>query len=154
MELFRVAKKAFVTDLTGEGARRDGGRWNPAGMPVVYTAEHTSLAMLEILAHFDRSTAPVGLQLATITIPDNTTIYSPSLKELPVDWNARPEGASTVEFGRKWLEAGNASVLRVPSVILPYGKGWNFVLNPLHPELAGKMIATVIDLDVDQRFYR
>ena len=154
MELYRVAKKAFAIDLTGEGARRTGARWNPVGMPVVYTAEHSSLAALEILAHCDRSCAPPVLQLATITIPDNATVCSPSQAELPPGWNTRPEDMSTVEFGRKWLERRDASVLKVPSVLLPYGKGWNFILNPLHPELVGKMAVTVTDWDVDARFYR
>lgn len=153
MVLFRVAMKAFASDLTGEGARRGGGRWNPSGIPVIYTAEHSSLAALEILAHFDRSCAPARLQLATITIPDKVTIYSPSQADLPPHWNARPLAMSTVEFGRKWLERGDASVLKVPSVMLPYGKGWNFVLNPLHPELVGRMTVTVVDWDVDPRLY-
>ena len=153
MDLYRVAKKAFATDLSGEGARGAGGRWNPVGLPVVYTAEHSSLAALEIMAHFDRSCAPTGLQLATITIPDTATIYSPSQTELPTDWDARPGRMSTVEFGREWLERGETSVLKVPSIVTPYGKGWNFVLNPLHPELIGKITVEAIDWDFDPRLY-
>ena len=151
MEFFRVSKKAFAAELTGEGARRVGGRWNPAGMPVIYTAEHSSLAALEFLAHIDRSSFPAGLQLATITIPDNVTIYSPAQADLPPDWDARPQGVLTVAFGRKWLETATSSVLRVPSIMLPYRMGWNYILNPLHPELAGRMTVTVIDWDVDPR---
>ena len=39
--------------LTGEGARRFGGRWNSAGVPVVYLAEHPALAALEVRVHLD-----------------------------------------------------------------------------------------------------
>lgn len=151
MDVYRVAKKAYSADLTGEGARMAGGRWNPVGIPVLYAAEHATLAMLEILAYFDRSCAPTGLQLATITIPDDVTIYAPEVAGLPPDWDARPGGVSTVEFGRRWLERGNASVLKVPSVMTPYGKGWNFILNPSHPELAGRMAVSVTDWALDPR---
>ncbi|MCM0082124.1 RES family NAD+ phosphorylase [Geomonas sp. Red32] len=138
-------------DVTGEGARIAGGRWNPSGRPALYTAEHPSLAMLEILAHLDRSCAPPDLQLATITLPGSCTIYSPSLDDLPSDWQARPAPMTTVRFGKKWLDDGVASILKVPSVMTPNGMGWNFILNPLHPELAGKVTVSLLDWPLDSR---
>ena len=153
MEVYRVAAKAYSMDLIGEGARRAGARWNPQGIPVIYMAEHPTLAMLEIMAHLDRSCAPTGLQLATITIPDGIGIYAPSLGELPPDWDSRPEQMSTVLFGKKWLEEGDVPVLKVPSVMPPYGKGWNLLLNPLHPELLGKMGVNVDDWAIDPRLF-
>jgi RES domain-containing protein len=153
MQVYRVAPSKFAMDLTGEGARVAGGRWNPKGMPVIYTAEHSALAMLEIMAHLDRSCAPQGLQLATITIPDDVKIYAPTLADLPEDWAARPKKMSAVLFGKKWLQDSTASVLKVPSVMTPYGEGWNLLLNPLHPELFGKMSVTVREWAVDQRLF-
>ena len=40
--------------MSGEGARRYGGRWNPPGLPAVYLAESRALAALEILVHAPR----------------------------------------------------------------------------------------------------
>ncbi|MBP7442407.1 MAG: RES family NAD+ phosphorylase, partial [Thauera sp.] len=42
----RFAAAAF----SDEGARLHGGRWNPKGHGVIYTAESQSLALLEMLA--------------------------------------------------------------------------------------------------------
>ena len=154
MQVYRVAPKRYALDLTGEGARIAGARWNPKGMAVIYTAEHSALAMLEMMAHLDRSCAPKGLQLATITIPAGIRIYSPSREELPEDWDARPKKMSAVLFGKKWLKEADAPVLKVPSVMTPYGEGWNLLLNPSHPDLLGKMSVTVSDWFVDPRLFQ
>ena len=49
MLLYRISKSKYAKDLSGEGARRAGGRWNFKGTPVVYTADSTALATLETL---------------------------------------------------------------------------------------------------------
>lgn len=40
---FRIAKSEYVEDLSGEGARLYGGRWNRKGTPVVYLADIRAL---------------------------------------------------------------------------------------------------------------
>lgn len=43
---------ANETDLiTGEGSKRNGGRWNPPGIAVVYASLTPETAMAETLAH-------------------------------------------------------------------------------------------------------
>ena len=51
IEAWRFAKQPYANDLSGEGAKRAGGRWNSRGFPVVYLAEHPALALVEIRAH-------------------------------------------------------------------------------------------------------
>jgi RES domain-containing protein len=51
IEAWRFAKQPYASDLSGEGAKRTGGRWNSRGLPVVYLAEHPALALVEIRAH-------------------------------------------------------------------------------------------------------
>ena len=40
------------------GAMVTGGRWNPIGTPMLYAAEHLSLACLEVLVHLDKGQLP------------------------------------------------------------------------------------------------
>lgn len=139
MLVYRLAPKQYALDLSGYGASKFGGRWNPKGKPALYTAETPSLAMLESLAHFSLSGAPPNLVLVTVKLPDSVTVFQPELQDLPKDWMARPEKPASIRFGAEWLEAAKESVLRVPSVVTPAGAGWNFVLNPMHPELLSKI---------------
>jgi hypothetical protein len=55
-----------------------------------------------------------------------------------------------MEFGRQWLEAVVFPALRVPSVLLPPGLGWNIVLNPRHSALNLTLI-DVLPLQIDHR---
>jgi len=151
MLTYRIAPGKFALDLSGEGARLAGGRWNERGSQVIYTSEHPSLALLETLPGFDLSTAPPGIQLVTIQIPDMLTILTLDIDKLPPDWRSFPHKPSTARIGQEWIVAAKASVLRVPSVMAPPGRGWNLLLNPLHPELYGKMVLTVEDWDIDGR---
>src|SRR5437899_12972278 len=50
LSVWRITTSAFARSaFSGEGARPYGGRWNPKGVPMVYTAANQSLAMLEML---------------------------------------------------------------------------------------------------------
>jgi len=152
MKVYRVAPKKYATDLSGEGARLAGGRWNPRGAPIIYTAEQASLALLETIPSFDLSSSlPPYIQLVTIEIPDSVSILELPEKELPTDWKAFPHKLSTVRIGQKWIVESKAAVLKVPSVMVPYGLGWNHLLNPLHSELHDRMSATLQDWEIDKR---
>jgi RES domain-containing protein len=53
-----------------------GGRWNPIGIPMLYTAEHLSLACLEVLVHLDKGQLPrddVWSKAELTDIPDLLT---------------------------------------------------------------------------------
>jgi len=151
MDVYRVALKKYALDLTGEGAKIAGGRWNDKGTPVIYAAEHPSLALLETLPGFDLSLAPPDIMLVTITLPADLTILTITEDKLPANWRAYPHKPATVSLGRKWIHEQKASVLKVPSVMAPSGCGWNFILNPLHPELNGKMTVKTEMWELDKR---
>jgi len=46
MIVYRLVVAEYSEDLSGEGAKRDGGRWNPPGVAVIYTSENLPLAVL------------------------------------------------------------------------------------------------------------
>lgn len=57
MLLHRICAARFAGTAAeafrGEGGLSGSGRWHRRGRPIVYTATHRSLAMLEILVHLD-----------------------------------------------------------------------------------------------------
>ncbi len=56
LSAWRITKATHAPDaFSGEGAWHFGGRWNSPGTRVVYTAEHASLAVLEVLVHLESS---------------------------------------------------------------------------------------------------
>ena len=52
MRLWRLTR-AVHADLSGEGARRFGGRWNSPSRPLVYTAAEATLTVLEVRVNLD-----------------------------------------------------------------------------------------------------
>lgn len=132
------ARHAF----SGEYAARFPKRWNPPGAPVVYLAQHVSLALLEVLV-----SRPTTRHFAyfELTLPE--IFYDPP--ELPCDWNQLyPHPRSTQDLARTWLENYPETILRVPSVVIP--SEYNFVLNcnaDYFPGLISGLTATELTLD-------
>lgn len=134
MLVHRITAESFAADLSGEGARRFGGRWNPEGIPVLYTSESVALAALEVLVNVPPEYLGEGMfSLISLTIPDDAPYQILEPATLPVDWRSYPAPPVLAELGRQWVEGGNSLVLKVPSVVVG-GTGWNYLLNPRHPE--------------------
>lgn len=116
--------RAPYADLTGDGARRYAGRWNPRGWPVVYAASSAALAVLEVRVHLDLppELLPDDYLLLTIDLSD---LAIEEVVALPVDPAA---------FGGAWLREQRSPVLQVPSLNVPESP--NLLLNPGHPDAA------------------
>src|SRR5437763_13633524 len=56
-------------DLTGEGARQSGGRWNRVGTPMVYASGSIELACLETIVHLRAGDLPLNRYLVQIELP-------------------------------------------------------------------------------------
>jgi RES domain-containing protein len=120
-------------------------------MAALYTAETPAQALLEFLPHFPETCAPPNLVLVTIGAPDNLDIEEISQNDLPENWDAKPPIVHTTSIGREWLLKGTSAALRVPSVMLPFGKAWNMVLNPTHTQCSGLEVIEVVSITVDPR---
>jgi RES domain-containing protein len=147
LKVWRIARRAYAdTALSGYGAAQRGGRWNSRGTPVVYAAQHQSLALLELLVHANKQQLPDDLIFTGIDVPDDAIR---DVDSLPEGWNAIPHISASQTVGDKWI-AGRASVgLRVPSVIVPTEH--NVLLNPLHPQFATITSIEIIDVLIDTR---
>jgi RES domain-containing protein len=151
MRVWRLSKAEFARDcLRGEGARLFGGRWNLAGIPVVYSASTLALATLELLVHVDRANAPDDLVAVELDIPPDVSLQS--LETLPADWQHYPVPPSTQRAGSLWARERASCVLRVPSVVIP--REHNYLINPLHPEADRVSITHIEPFSFDPRLTR
>ena len=131
MRAWRLARRPYA-DLSGEGARRAGGRWNSPGLPLVYLAAEASLALLEVRVHLD---LPLDM------LPDDYIYLEVELGDLPIEDAGL--GASADECrqaGDEWLASLRTPLMRVPSAIVPHSR--NILLNPRHPAAAASIAAT------------
>lgn len=129
---WRICKaRHLTTAFDGRGAAEHPGRWNPAGVPVVYLAESRSLASLEVLVHAEDFTLLTAIRWVAVPVTFAESLLQ-TPKRVPDDWREQPAPPTTQEFGRSWVDAGASVVLRVPSVVT--AGEFNFLLNPRHPD--------------------
>ncbi len=140
MRLYRVIKTKYAHDLTGEGAKLSGGRWNHPGIPCIYLAESRALSLLEYAAHASMETFPPALSFTTLEVPDNS-ITQLSVKELPADWLKQPHSKASQDIGSAFLAKNEHLLLQLPSVLIE--QEFNFVLNTMHPLISAVKIAEV-----------
>ncbi|HEX8316556.1 MAG TPA: RES family NAD+ phosphorylase [Flavisolibacter sp.] len=148
MEVYHIGSKKFATQLTGEGAKLHGGRWNAIGTACLYTAESIALCVLEYAANVSLHQLPPSLTITVYSLPDNSwREYSSG--ELPSNWQEVPAPTETQEWGSSQLQEGTHIALQVPSVIIP--SEHNYLLNPLHPEFKKVKIIDVLPFTFDTR---
>jgi len=119
-------------DLSGAGAKKTGGRWNEAGVPILYTSETQALACLETIVHLNAGGLPLNRYLVRISIPEElwSAAQQATHATLPVGWDARPAGRVSIKYGTDWAHSSSSALLRVPSVIVP--DEYNVLINPAH----------------------
>ena len=82
MIVYRLTSGQFSNDLSGNGAKLYGGRWNSFGLPALYTTEHISLAVLEMLVHIKNFQTPLNYFLITLEIPAQVSLVSIDYKKM------------------------------------------------------------------------
>lgn len=149
MRLWRISSFA---DLTGEGGLRAEGRWHSRGQRIVYLAEHTASALLEVLVHLeiDVDDLPTSYQLHAVDIDDGASLDAIDDDALPADWRDRTD--VTRAAGDRWLAENRTLLLRVPSAIVPFTSNW--LLNPSHADRAIVRIADSFGVSFDPRLLR
>ena len=148
MLVYRITRSDYKDDLSGEGAYLFGGRWNSKGKHVLYCAASISLAVLELVVNFSRSSSPLKLSyhLLNIEIPDNS-IQEISLSKLQKNWLT--DEAYTQFIGDNFIDNNNLLALKVPSAVIP--EEFNFVLNPAHELFKKVRIISSKPYGFDQR---
>ncbi|PWB61773.1 MAG: hypothetical protein C3F14_11185 [Deltaproteobacteria bacterium] len=150
---WRICKARHAdTAFDGEGARREGGRWNPRGVPVVYSAASLALAALEQFVHISKAAAGISFLSFKVEIPAEVNVSELDIGALPPNWRAEPVPDETMAVGDAWIKARTSSVLRVPSVVIP--EEFDYVLNPLHPEFRKIRIQSPKSFSFDPRMWK
>ncbi|HVS24374.1 MAG TPA: RES family NAD+ phosphorylase [Gammaproteobacteria bacterium] len=145
--VFRLVRRERAADaLSGEGARRYGGRWNPPGAAVVYAAESRALAVLEAFVHLTLEARALRFVLFTLELPGRARLRRHAGAEAPRSLAASQEAA------RAWLDGGEELALVVPSVIVPQEK--NYVLSVAHAQFAAVRVADAEPLSFDDRLWQ
>lgn len=153
MKLYRILKEPYWHDpLSVVGAELAGGRWNPPGQGVLYTASSPELALLETLVHFPRviyDHLPC-LRVFTLEVPEGEVrwIY-PEL--LPDEW-AEPTALSmTQTFFSEWLRNPMDLSLGVPSAVIDIS--YIVLVHPKHPLYSTIKVVGEQDLLLDRRLW-
>ncbi len=145
---WRVVKKGHPAKdpFSGEGARKYGGRWNSAGIPMVYTSDSIALATLEIFIHMDHQSDfgkfvifPARFDRALVTEPEN----------FPPGWETHPVSHLSMKFGDAWVKQSKTPVLKVPSAVVPYE--FNYLFNPMQGDFEQVQIQDPFPYFLDPR---
>lgn len=149
LTIYRIDREKRRHDvLSGKGAEIYGGRWNLPGTAAVYTAGSRSLAILEMLVHFDlRHQLPQDRILVALQIPQEY-VKAMSVDEIPEDWAAVPQGVRSQQIFSDFVRSGGLA-LEVPSVVVP--EEHNFILNPRSTAFDEVKVTSIVPLDLDKR---
>lgn len=126
--------RAFVprwahAPLSGDGAARFGGRWNPVGAPTIYAARELSTAWAEYNQGFVQHPALIaqlelaGARLADLTDPGTLREFGTGPQIHKCEWRAELDQGSTPETHelRQRLLAGGHDGVIYPSFMSPGG---------------------------------
>lgn len=148
LTVWRIVTARFAGPaFSGEGARLYGGRWNPKGIAMVYTAQSQSLALLEMLVQDQ----PLRARYVMIPaqIPDDLPVDRVAVGELPANWREPEHRALLQKLGKEWIGAAHSAALLVPSAVLPDES--NVLLNPSHADFSRITIGAAVDYLTDFR---
>ena len=153
---WRISKRDYAVPpasaFDGEGSRRRGGRWSPAGRRVAYASSSLALASLEYFVNLDPVDAPSDLVSIRVEIPGEILIETIDTATLPANWRRDPYPRELQLIGDRWLLAGSSVCLRVPSAVIP--EEFNLLINPLHRDFHALHFLEPAEFKFDPRMWK
>ena len=151
--VYRLTKLRYQNQIfSGLGGLYADGRWTFRGHPVIYTSASISLALLEYTLNYRRRGWIPASVLGRAVIPNKMRIEVVTAADLPRNWSAADPPSQLREIGQRWLDAGAAAVLKVPSAVVV--EEWNYVLNPQHPDFKKLIFQKPKRFQFDRRLAR
>ena len=155
MRIYRICRIEHLENFEGHGASfRHGGRWNNAGVPVLYFAGSASVAMLEMANYLPSPRlVPAAYRLGVYEVASTASTKRWQVRDLPKDWNEFPHSPWTRKAGTDWLLHGRESLLSVPSAAVPGGLENILLANPHRLAPAGIRLIEAIEDIYDSRAF-
>ena len=97
---------------------------------MLYTAEHISLAVLEMLVNTNFKDYSIELDLLFIQIATDTPVTEIKINKLKTNW--KEDFAYTKFIGDEFIKQNHSLLLKVPSAVI--SDEYNFLVNPLHAD--------------------
>ena len=138
MIAYRLTHTRYAEDISGFGAYKAGGRWNPKGYYTLYLSEHPCGAILESLIHMPPQIIPDSYSIVTFHISEESKIETIEESELPHGWRkGNFDLAVFQKFGKERLFEKNLLGLYIhSSVAYP---SYNLIINPGHNEFTNRV---------------
>ena len=134
--------------MSGEGARRYGGRWNSPGRAAVYLGDSLALAAMELLVRLKAEDVLTDYRKMPVFLPEQLIAHIDE-DELPPGWAKPTPHAVTRAIGDRWIDSGESAVLQVPSETVR-GES-NFIVNPEHDDFDDIETGLASDFRYDAR---
>jgi len=149
MIVYRISNSAHSDDISGTGSKIMGSRWNSKGTPVLYTSQHISLSVLEMLVNTNFKDYAIALDLLYIRLPEQQAIKTIELSSLKDTWKDDPE--YTRYIGDEFIKQKQSLILRVPSAVI--NEEYNYLANPLHADFKKIKIIKTKSFWPDERLF-
>ena len=147
MIVYRIGKTKWSNDVSGDGSRINGGKWNNIGIACIYTSSSRAVCLLEYSVHTPLDLIPRALSFTSFEIPEDK-VFECNPAMLPGNWTEVALSRVCMDFGSKLLK--QHLVVKLPSVVLPYEP--NYLLNPSHLEFTSLItIIEILDYSYDLR---
>ena len=155
MRIYRICRLEHLENFEGHGASfSNGGRWNRAGVPILYFAESASVAMLEMANYLPSPRmVPAVYRLGVYEVSSSASIKRWRVGDLPKGWDEFPHSHWTREKGTEWLLQGKESLLSVPSASVPGGLENIVLASPHRLGPAGIRLVDAIEDIYDSRAF-
>jgi RES domain-containing protein len=143
--LYRVVRAEEADSAFAAQPHYPAGRWTSEGTPAIYASLSEATALLEFLAHLEGA-LPEDAVLVAARVPAELAWRDPPL---PGEWHRTPYDAQVQQAGDRWLRAGRAPVILVPSVLAH--SELNALVAPEHPETVRLDVVGRRPLPIDRR---
>ncbi|WP_373519801.1 RES family NAD+ phosphorylase [Pricia sp.] len=151
MIVFRITRAKYKDDLSGDGAAKNGARWNNKGEKMLYTASSRSLAMAEVAVHVPFGILPIDYFIVSIELPKIEPIVISEEYLEGSDWKSHPPSPFTQIVGDGFLKENSSLVMAVPSVVA--AGEFNYLINPNHKDFHKVKVIDIQPFKFDPRLF-